>query len=482
MALPVLNTPLPTFAQSNPWLTGSQAIQGLARGIQGMQAQSLANQARQIQNQYLAPMLAQKLGIGRAQQTAAQFKAGHPMLYLPGVAGQIGAAEYYKEHPVLTKNTQGAVQSDPVMAHVGNQFLAGLRANQQLQQEKQNMPAGQQALIGAMSGAPNPTSPAQTIADHLTSGMAVSGRPLVDSVTTEPTRNLLAAGNSEQFQPHPQDSASNMILKSVGAQSKLAAAKADLTSKRAAGYNYQNLPPAQKAKVIGQMNWLGYPTMEAMNYLANGGTVQEAAAQQGIPYGQVRAAYAPTTAVQTNLQQRQMGHSELQAVGQTLNSWRSIYPKSIDGMSAGQVFDQIRGANPEDQAKFMAAVALGPEINAIRAKMMMGGRVGIGVLDELQKNTTGRLSLYRGMLSSKVQQEASRLINQQMDKMFQAAQSSQLTAAVGQPRAAEQAAQPAPQPQVSLPASFKNRAEALQWWSSATPAQRAAYKKREGLK
>lgn len=377
--------PILSFDQANPGLAGVGAAQNIigqqfmnalnnqrAQQLamqnqylpqslqQQLQAEQLKNALSQVDLKYADPMAAAKLKEQQANTSLKQFNLQHPLLTMPGVAGQLGAYQYLRD---------GDAKASPNSA--GSAGAPGFTGSPQVGGVGMNLPGWYNMGNGSPSSSPS--------------------------------------------------SLSDILMNSLNTQMRAQSAKAQLDIKRAGGYEFSRLPIDFKNQVIAQAQGLGYAPEEAMNQLMSGKTIQDLAIARGFdPNNMPDPIYGLTSASRNQLQRRQTALAEINSLGNKISDAMAPYARRFSGYSPLQVSQALGGEKEDDQAKFLAARALQPELAAIRIRMA-NGNVGIEAIRELTSTSMGNINVMQSLVSPSVYRQASKYIDQWLNDAANAA-------------------------------------------------------------
>jgi hypothetical protein len=151
---------------------------------------------------------------------------------------------------------------------------------------------------------------------------------------------------------------------------------------------FSKLPMDVKRAQIAQAAAFGLDYAEAGNRLNNGETLEQIAAGEGIPaeemYNYEPIYPAGQTAI-SQVQKRQGAEAELDSLTEQYRGMIDKYSdvRTVGGYSPTQVMDAIQGKNVDDQADFIVATMLYPEITYNRLRLA-GAETGISSLEHLE--------------------------------------------------------------------------------------------------
>jgi hypothetical protein len=435
MALPMMNFPILTQQQANPFFSGAQQGTDLVNSLMKNYAlaqqnkvlpQSLAEalQQQQYKTQIMAPQaqyapqmtladlaktqsgtqldianakesmaripyygaqsqeLLSRIPLNKADASLKEFQVNNPLLSLTGPASQIGAIEYLRQHPELNTVNGGGMPPSGQQNSPGNVSASDL-LNQ-----------NQQAGPGQVSF----TSPY--------------------SQPTTPNAGNLSGGTYA-------DMLGNMITNKQNAD----AARSAYYNKRVEATNYSSLPIDQKSGLLAQASGMGYDPQDATNLFMQGHSLQDLAKAKGFdPESMPDPIYPVTKGGLAKIQTRQQALAEINNLNPILTDALAPYSHRIFGYSPKQVSQALSGTDPDQQAKFLAAKALQPELSSIRLRAMQGGQVGIEAIREVTNASMGNIKSYQSLVDPKVYASANQYVDQWINQATNAANKVNLNA------------------------------------------------------
>ncbi len=185
---------------------------------------------------------------------------------------------------------------------------------------------------------------------------------------------------------------------------------------------FSALPAAARENMLAQMRPLT-PHMndvERINLLNHGASlesIREQAAANGIDVENVEPILSPTTANVTKLKNQEGASAELDFLEQKTAGPMSQYSRKVFGYSPAQVIDAISGKNPEEQAEFLAARALQPEIAGAR-QLISGGSTAMEAMHRAQADALGYVKIFEGLVDPEVAHLAQKKINNWLQEGF----------------------------------------------------------------
>lgn len=371
------------------------------------QAAALANQRQQqaldLANK-LAPYQTQGASLANKRQQQAlnlasqmnplevqkaRLMAQYPLLNLPGVAGQVGAALYAQNNPQLMQNVAQTQRQLP------------LQPVQQQAQQLQPRPVMNQQPSGLLGLTKLPQQ----------------GQQPQQSLPLKPVLTPSQNGMRGQQSPSPSD----LIMRGIQNAQDLQEAKSKFYTQRVSGAGWFSLNPDRREQDLAVAQAMGYQPEEAANLFAKGNTLQDLANAKGLDLKKIdpSGSYAATSKTRSFTQAQQMAIDSLSALSKHVVPALANYAQQIDGISPLLLKQELSGQNPDDQARYIAARALQPEIAAARIRAA-GGNVSEKLLADVQRKTVGRLGNFQSLVSPEVFAAAQKYIDQWLGEAAQA--------------------------------------------------------------
>lgn len=440
MPLPVQMFPALTQEQLSPIAMGiGQANQLYAQGVQNqflqpnieaaLRKQQLANQISQAQANVAPQMSAAQLAyqqaktpnlnaatqyllsgqIPEAQAQAGfigteagknQFQLQNPELMLPGLPGQIGAISLLRK---LMPQEYGENQVAPPTQ--SQDTVNGL--NNGIPVRLPGMPSA-----GAATGINQP-----------------SNAPILPPQPYGTLQNP-AAGATPGGLPS-QQALSNLLVQGMMAPIQEKIAQGNFYQSRASGYNFQSLPPTEKSYAIAQVAGMGIDPMQGAAMLNNGQTISSIASQRGLdPNNLPTPLYAATPQTVQLIQRRNQALNEINSIMPNITTAMAPYSRQFANYSPSQIANAVQNDDPDQQARFLAAKALMPEMASLRLKAM-GGNIGIEAIREVNNQSMGNIKSFQGLVSPKVYTAAQNYVDQWINQGANSANKIGLAGSVG---------------------------------------------------
>lgn len=445
MSLPVEMFPLLSPSQISPVMTGmSQANQLYAQNMQNqylqqnlqanLRKQQLANNISQAQANVAPQMNAAELAYKQAQtpnlnaatqyilggqipeaQAQAgyvgtmagknQFSLNNPATMLPGFAGQIGGLDTLRNMGLLNNGQSPNVAPPTQNANFVNGMSNGVPMR------VPGIPSAGNISPGGQNGQIMPQNPY--------GAQPQNGQGQQD----------IAQGNNPGLMNY-QD-AQNLLLKGMTAPIEKNIAQSNYYQSRASGFNFQSLPPTEKSYMIAQAAGIGLPPLQGAAYFNNGGTLEQLAQQKGLdPNNLPTPLYAATPATVQLIQRRNQALNEINTIQPEITAGMSPYARQFGGYAPSQIADAIQNDNPDQQARFLAARALMPEMASLRLKAM-GGNIGIEAIKEVNNQSMGNIKSFQSLVSPKVYTAAQNYVDDWINQGANAANKVGLAGSLG---------------------------------------------------
>ncbi|HLX55267.1 MAG TPA: hypothetical protein VKR58_15090, partial [Aquella sp.] len=235
-------------------------------------------------------------------------------------------------------------------------------------------------------------------------------------------KNLMS-NKGMQNAPQQKNDIISLMRDSISTDLRRKNAYADLANKKVENFGYGQLTADQKRGWVAKAAGMGISENDARNAFNKGLSIEDLATEKGFdPNDLPEAIYNATPTDITRAHFRMQAAEELKVLEPLITEALAPYAQRVDGYSPVQMAEALKGENIDGQARFFAASALVPEINALRTKMM-GGQVGIGALDELKEAARANFKAFEGLLTPEVYAEAQRYMAEWLDEATQKANS-----------------------------------------------------------
>lgn len=308
------------------------------------------------------------------------FKNQNPLFGQTGTAGQLGALIYLQNHPELVSSFEG--NNVPRQELPGNVRASNEKYSPWKREDLEINQEGIQRLNNLMAGQSKMEQPRQGI-----------GKP-----------------------PQQKNDMLSLLRDSITNDIKRKNAYGELANKKVENYGYGQLTADQKRGWTAKAAGMGVSETDSRNFFNKGGSIEDLAVEKGFdPDDMPEAIYNATTTDLTRAHFRAQAAAELRVLEPLTTEALAPYAQRVDGYSPVQIVEALSGENPDAQARFFAAKALIPEINALRTKMM-GGQVGIGALEELKASAMANFKAWEGILTPEVYAASQRYMQEWLDE------------------------------------------------------------------
>jgi hypothetical protein len=394
-----------SFQQANPILSGMQAASQIYGNDMQAQGRNLLNQQLAAQLPYAGQLAQADLAYKQAQTPFIQAQTGLVGEQTKAIPSEI--QERLAQAGLLGSETakNKFMLNNPGLMMPG---MAGQLAA--IQWMQQNNPAAFNALNGGQQTSTQTAAP--DTSSTIPSALRLPNAAQVSSVL--PTQQPTASMQSPAAAPvqSPANNLANTLMQSVTAPIQEQIARSNYYNKMTTAY--ANLPPDAKNQVLAQATSFGYTPDQAAAMFIKGASLSDLAKEKGFdqdPNSWPAPDYAPTAANRTLYQRRNSSLAELNQLNPVLTQALAPYSQRVAGYSPAQIADAISNSDPDQQAKFLAAKALTPEMSALRLKVMQG-QVGIEAIRELQNASMGNIKSFQSLVNPDVYTKA----NQYMDQ------------------------------------------------------------------
>lgn len=376
--------------------------QTLAANLQGL---NLGNTAQGIKNQYL-PQNSQaainlqnsQAGLAGSQAATNQFMLRNPVFMSGGIGGQIGQTGFLEQsYPGLFGNGQQNGGMPPISSNNGGMTIQPTNGQQM-------------GTPGNYATLPGGSLPQQQLQQLSGTGMP---NPMIAGLQG------LQGGNQSQ-QPNGMSPLQSLQMSAFTLPLLQKQAQTNMYNMRAAPYN--NMTTDMKNQVLAQANTFGYTPDVASQQLASGKTLADLAIAKGLsadPTTWAEPNYAPTNAQRTWYERRNASSAELQPLQDNMTAALAPYSRKFDGYSPAQIADSIKNDNPDQQAKYYAAMSLSPDFQALKLKIM-GGEVNAATMNNVLEASMMKFKALNPTVSPEVFTKTQQYTQQWLNQALQA--------------------------------------------------------------
>lgn len=354
-------------------------------GLRGAQAGHLGamTQGLNISN----PFLKHKLEQEEAQRA---FGLQNPLLNQTGAAGQAGAYLYLQQHPELMGNAGQANQGQP--------------------NPMQNLNEGQSYIppMNQQNGQANEQQSANP--------MQLMQEAILNSIKPKTTQGT------------PLEKAQNYVKSQeelYGKDSEQVKVAKDYVDKLAHGTKsadfWNSLPVNTKSHFVAIGQGAGFSPDETIRWLKSGKPLKDLLYEHGYKdETEVEPIYELTGSNQTQLQNRIFASKEADYLSKFIRNSTGEYARSVAGYSPKLIKDQLAGKNEEEQAKFMAARGLAPELVNLRL-VLAGAKSTVAAQNQLRDKAMLDMKNFRTLVSPKVWNRMQEVMDSELQNMFKQA-------------------------------------------------------------
>lgn len=183
-------------------------------------------------------------------------------------------------------------------------------------------------------------------------------------------------------------------------------------------YDWSKTPEDAKNYMIAQAAGMGIDPSTAIEAFTNGKTVSQLAQEKGFDTNNLPSPdFLPTRGNIEKLKQRQGALAEINVLGDFVNNSLGKYSRTIGGYSPKQVMEAIGGMNEDEQANFLAARGLAPELANLRLNLAQGS-VGQEALKEMMNKSMMNVNAFQALASPEVYQKAQKIMDDKLTQAF----------------------------------------------------------------
>lgn len=182
---------------------------------------------------------------------------------------------------------------------------------------------------------------------------------------------------------------------------------------------WRSLPPDVRNDMLAQGSAWGFSPEEIAMGISQGKGMddfKEAAKERGVDVDNAEKIYAPTGRTRSSINELEGYRSELKVLENEYRDDVKDYNNYlVFGYSPSQVVDQIKGENPEKQAKFLAKRALLSAMAGVRTRIE-GGSNAQEALHDLREKSLGETKIFRSFVNADVYDLTQKYIDSALDK------------------------------------------------------------------
>lgn len=174
---------------------------------------------------------------------------------------------------------------------------------------------------------------------------------------------------------------------------------------------WNSLPANVKNDAIATGVGLGYTPDEVAIALSSGKTLKQLAESAGKDIGDVEKVYAPTTPNITQMKNQEGALAEIDVLEDKTTNAMSPYSRKFFGYSPKQITESLSGTNTDEQARYLAARAMQPELAGVRTRLA-GGSNAQEALSDMTQKSLGNAKIFEPLVSPEVYEKTQRYMNQ----------------------------------------------------------------------
>lgn len=394
-----VSTPVLSFQQNNPVLSGIQAGMGFGTEALRQQLMNSQNQQMQIQNQFMPAMDQSDIALKNAQ---AQFYPDIAMgQYLRGAAmmrAQMPLMQFQRWFQSLPDTAKAVVMKDPRFAPLLNSSFSNAYNSTGAND------------YGSTNPSPNPpvTNPRLPTVTYGNAPPSASNppQPLPQPNLNRTIQNVNnnGMGNNLTINPEAFVNAANQ------------------TTQKYTAKGWDSLPQTQKNMNLAYARAMGFDPQVAAQQFAQGKTLTDLAVSKGYgadPSKWPTPSYPATEASLSQAQQRDARAAELQSIGAWSNQALGPYEGNIiGGYSPKLIYDlTVNQNNPKIQSGIenaLAARAIQNDKAILQAVVAGNTRPGSEATRDILESSLASLKIPRSLISASTWQGAQDIINQKL--------------------------------------------------------------------
>jgi hypothetical protein len=180
-----------------------------------------------------------------------------------------------------------------------------------------------------------------------------------------------------------------------------------------AGGLWRNLPLDTRTDMIAQTSGFGGDPAELAAFINQGGTFEQYKDQkrkEGYDVDTAEKLYPATARNRSDINSVKGYTAELDVLEHLSEEGLEDYNDMFLGYSPTQVADQIKGLNPDKQARFLARRAMQSELAGTRTRIL-GGSNAQEALKDMQEKSLGNSKIFRSLVSKDVYAKTQKYLN-----------------------------------------------------------------------
>jgi len=334
-----------------------------------------------------------------------KFKKENPLLALSGTAQQVGALNYIRQHPELFNNNQ----IDSSMRYQPGKGYAPYNEEKipsKKESDLENML--QQSIVNGLES--NKKGTAQTKEFKNAKGYEDAKNGFIPF-----TNRTQKIENEEQRQRY---------MKALGLESSdNKKALENFREKSLNRKHWDGLTPDTKAHLVAIAQGAGIRGDEVEKKLSSGESFDDLLYDHGYdPKHPPEPIFELTAKNRSALNEREYASREVKYLSNFINDATGDYANRVKGYSTRFIKDSLLGKNEKQQAKFLSAVALSPEL--INLRLTLGGaRSTVHAIKSMGEKSMLNVKVFESLVSNKVWHDMQSITDKELQKAFEASKS-----------------------------------------------------------
>lgn len=187
---------------------------------------------------------------------------------------------------------------------------------------------------------------------------------------------------------------------------------------------WSNTPREEQMRQIGIAQSLGVSPSDFIRDAVNlgQGLEEQMLDKKGITPEQLQAivpTYLPSGAVVSEQKRRDFMRSAINSVENEVIDAMAPYARRFYGFSLKQIGESLKGENADEQAKYLAALAMQDELANMRVAMA-GGASTQGAIENMVRKSLGKATTLNEFVSPEVYKKTQKQLNEWLNKMSDA--------------------------------------------------------------
>jgi hypothetical protein len=363
-------------------------LRGSQTGYYGAQTQG-----KNIENQYAPEKYA-------AEARKRKFIEENPGIDAPGITGQIARYNYMKKHGQLPD-------------------FGGQEINPQMQNNLPDEGSNESFM---------PTNPI-TAWHQNQQPLQMQRDPILDSILkTNGSKAKTQLENAQDYRDRLVNSGADekqialadaQIEKAAhGVRHETSTALEKHREKTLLRKHWDSLPPDSKAQIVAIGQGAGLRADEVEKALSSGQSLDSLLYDQGYDKeNPPEPIYQLTGANRTALTNREAASRETRYLSNFITNATGEYANNISGYSTKQISDSLSGRNEHQQARFLAARGLSPELINMRL-LLSGSKSTVAAQEAMKDKSLLNLKAFQTLVKPKVWAETQKIMDHELDQAF----------------------------------------------------------------